>query len=248
LDVKKAGDVLGDERIQEIVDKEWKTAELPTEEELAAETSDNPKARSNPNSRANLIQYRKDKPKEVKENIVRQLQFRSTRQSQDIQELFGDLVKDADLIFLESMRDILKDGDEESLFFGLVKQFLLDFPRDELSAADLDDITSLALNRILEFRLLKAAKTSDRAMLDAAGTIERLRKNSEKLKTGLASRRMDRVDTKNKQSFSIVDIAVAFDEGKRAKLEDRAKEMEDKKAEFKEAKARAARELSDEPE
>lgn len=245
IDVKKADEVLSDERIQEIVDKEWKTAELPSEEQLASEEPSSPKARSNSNSRANLIQYRKDKPKEVKEKIVKQLQFRSTRQSQDISEFFGDMIKPDDLIFLEAVRDILRDGDEESLFFGLFKQFLLDFPRDELSASDLDDLISLVLNRVLELRLLKVAKGQDKAMLDSAGTIERLRKNSEKLKMGLASRRMDRVDTKNKQSFSIVDIAVAYDTEKRARLEDMAKGLEADKEEFKRKKLKALKDLDE---
>lgn len=246
VDVKKADEVLTDERIQEIVDKEWKTAPLPSEEQLAEEEPTNPKARNNPNSRANLIQYQKNKPKEVKEKIVKQLQFRSNRQSQDIVELFGDLIKPDDLIFLESVRDILKDADEETLFLGLFKQFLLDFPRDELSAADLDDLTSLVLNRVLELRLLKVAKGSDKAMLDSAGTIERLRKNSEKLKMGLASRRMDRVDTKNKQSFSIVDIAVAYDTEKRARLEDMAKGLEAEKEEFKRKKLQSLKDIDGE--
>lgn len=231
-DIKDAERALGEEKIEEIVSKEWKTAELPSEEELKKETHSSPKARNNPNSRANLVQYKKNKSKEVKEKIVKGLRFTSKRPNKDLKEYFGDLLPDAMLESLMGMREALEDGEEEEAFFSTVKQFVEDFPKNELSYSDLDDISNLALNRILELRILTLAKKSPKMILDAAQTIERFRKNSDKLKMNLASRRMDRVDTKNKQSFSIVDLAVAFDENKKQELEERGKVLKAKRDKF----------------
>ena len=224
-DVKDAERALGDEKIEKIVDKEWKTADLPPEEALKKEKHKSPKARSNPNSRANLVQYRKDKPKEVKEKIVKGLRFTSKRPDKDLKSFFGDLLSEEMIGTLVNMREALEDGEEEEIFFSTIKQFLSDFPKGELSFSDLDDVSNLALNRVLELRILKLAKRSPKMVLDAAATIERFRKNSDKLKMNLASRRMDRIDTKNKQSFSIVDLAVAFDEKRKRELEDREKDL-----------------------
>ena len=236
VDIKDAAAVLGEEGISEVVDKEWKTAPLPTEGELAKEKHPSPKARSNPNSRANLVQYNKDKSKETKEKIVRSLIFKSTRPDTDLIAFFDGLLEDVLIECLLPIREALQDAEEEKLFFGIVKQFVADFPRGELSASDVDDISNLALNRILELRLLKAAKKSPKMVMDAANTIEKFRKNSEKLKMNLASRRTDRVDTKNKQSFSIVDLAEAFDQKKRDSLEQRARELEEAQVKFEKKK------------
>lgn len=231
-DVKDAGKALGDEKIEEIVEKEWKTADLPSEEDLNKEKHKSPKARNNSNSRANLVQYKKDKPKEVKEKIVKGLRFTSKRPDKDLQDFFGDMVSEEMVSTLVNMREALEDGEEEEVFFNTVKYFLADFPHGELSFSDLDDVSNLALNKILELRILKLAKKSPKMILDAAATIERFRKNSDKLKMNLASRRMDRIDTKNKQSFSIVDLAVAFDDKRKRELEEKEKELVEKRKKF----------------
>jgi hypothetical protein len=244
-DVKDAEKALGDERIEEIVDKEWKTAELPSEEELKKEKHTSPKARNNPNSRANLVQYKKNKPKEVKEKIVKGLRFTSKRPDKDLKAFFGDLLNDSMINTLINMREALEDGEEEEVFFSTVKQFLDDFPKGELSFSDLDDVSNLALNRVLELRILKLAKKSPKMVLDAAATIERFRKNSDKLKMNLASRRMDRIDTKNKQSFSIVDLAVAFDEKRKRELEERERVLIEKRKKFLNERENKAGELDE---
>lgn len=231
-DVKDASRALGDKKIEEIVDKEWKTAELPSEDELQKEKHKSTKARTNPNSRANLVQYRKDKPKEVKEKIVKGLRFTSKRPEKNLMLLLGDLLSEEMIGTLLIMREALEDGEEEEVFFSTIKQFLMDFPKGELSFSDLDDVSNLALNRVLELRILKLAKKSPKMVLDATATIERFRKNSDKLKMNLASRRMDRIDTKNKQSFSIVDLAVAFDAKRKRELEAREQELLEKRKKF----------------
>jgi len=231
VDVKTADAALGEDKIEEIVNKDWKVASLPTEEELSGESSDSPMARNNPNSRANLVQYRK-KSKETKEKIVKGLKYKTIRPDFDLAAFFSGLLEEGVLGVLTHMREALSDGDEEELFFTIVKQFVSDFPSGELTASDLDDVANLALNRILELRLLKTAKKSPKMILDAAATIEKFRKNSEKLKMGLANRRSDRVDTKNKQSFSIVDVAVAYDSAKKKELQDKVEELAEAQRKF----------------
>ena len=51
VDIKSADKVLGKDKIDSIVEKDWKVAELPSEEELKNETLKNSKARNNINSR-----------------------------------------------------------------------------------------------------------------------------------------------------------------------------------------------------
>jgi hypothetical protein len=232
VDVKSLGDALGKDKLEEVVGKEWKVAELPSEEDLSREKHESSMARTNKNSRSNLIQYRKEKTKETKERVIKGLKHKSKRPDKDLAELFGDLISEDLLEILVPMREVVNSADEEDLFFGIMKRFVSDIPKGELNSFDLDDICNLALNRVLEVRLLKAAKESPKMILDAASTIERFRKNSEKLKANLASRRTDRVDTKNKQSFSIVDLAVGFDEKKREEFERRAQASRDTVAAF----------------
>jgi predicted nucleotidyltransferase len=82
---------------------------------------------------------------------------------------------------------------------------------------------SLAMNRVLEIRLLKTSKGSTDAQLDIAGTIEKMRKQNEKLKESLSTRRKDRINPHEHKGFSIIDLAVAFEEDKKKKLKDKIK-------------------------
>jgi hypothetical protein len=227
VDVKSAKKILGEEKIEEIVNKEWKTAELPSEEEISNEQSSNPMARNNINSRKNLIQYKKDKPKEVKEAIINGLQYPIERRDFDFETFFGEYSTPQMKEVLLPMRESLLGEDEEDVFFGTIRLYIRDFPKDGLSNSDLDDISTLALNRILELRLLKAAKEKPSRLLDCSRTIDQFRASSEKIKKGLASRRTDRLDTTQKGGISIVDLAVAFDDVKKKALEDKTREVQE---------------------
>lgn len=231
--------VLGEEKIAEIVDKEWEVAPLPSQDELATEQHESPKARSNMNSRKNLIQYRKDVPKETKEAIVNNLQFKHVRADKDIRAFFGELLNDKLIEILLPMREALANEDEEDVFFGIIKHFISDFPKNDLGASDIDDLANLALNRILELRLLKETKEHPRRILDIAASIERFRKNSEKIKMGLANRRMDRIDTKSRGGISIVDLVERFDSDKRTELQGRADKQQLEEDAFEKAQKEA---------
>ncbi len=115
--------------------------------------------------------------------------------------------------------DIFEDA-ELVMYEGLIGIYLKDFDESQLTANDIDDIFSIAMNRVLEIRLLKASKGDSNMHIDASAAIEKLRKQTEKMKDNLAARRKDRIDPKKYSGFSIVDLAVAFDtEKKREAME-----------------------------
>lgn len=111
--------------------------------------------------------------------------------------------------------DEIFSPEEKILYDGLVAVYLKDFDEEQLTANDIDDILSIAMNRVLEIRLLKASKGDTIKHIDASTAIEKLRRQTEKLKENLVSRRKDRIDPKKYSGFSIVDLAVAFDEEKK---------------------------------
>jgi len=119
------------------------------------------------------------------------------------------------------------EKDEIKLYKGLIAIYLKDFEEDNLTANDMDDLMGIALNKVLEIRLLKASKGKSTDLLDASAAIEKIRKQTEKLKENLVSRRRDRIDPKKFSGFSIVDLAVAYDM-------DKKKEMLSRSFEFKE--------------
>ncbi len=122
--------------------------------------------------------------------------------------------------------------EEIPLYDTLIDHYLDDFKDDDLTASDIDDIASLATNRILELRLLKESKTNP---AKHTVSIEKLRKHTDALKAGLSSRRKDRINPNDNKGFSIVDLAMAFDDARRQKLEDKAKELSDEVATAREA-------------
>lgn len=234
VDTVSADEKLGPEVIAEIAEREWKTAPMPTEEELAQEKHKSPKARNNPNSRKNLVQYQQNKPKEVKEKIVKGLTYSEKREDVnpfDYITLPDGYDSKVIVAFLPD-RKVMKNADEEKYFYTVLNSFLSDFDLDELSSSDIEDIVSLAVNRILENRLLALSATDPNYLMDVSATIEKFRKHSEKVKGNLASRRSDRIDPRNKQNFSIVDLVHAYDAQKRQEFKDRIDKLTAETEEF----------------
>jgi hypothetical protein len=125
--------------------------------------------------------------------------------------------------FSEILKEImpLEDIFEEKeliLYNSLIEVYLKDFDEEDLTSGDMDDIMSMAMNRVLEMRLLTSSKGNVDKQLDVSQSIERLRKQTEKIKENLSARRKDRINPNEFKGFSIVDLAVAFDEEKRKKL------------------------------
>jgi hypothetical protein len=115
------------------------------------------------------------------------------------------------------------DEEEEKIYHALVDLYLQDFDEEELTTGDMDDIMGLATNRVLELRLLKSSKGSADKHLDISAAIEKLRKQTEKIKESLSSRRRDRINPNEFKGFSIVNLAIAFDEGKKDELTQKLK-------------------------
>jgi len=114
--------------------------------------------------------------------------------------------------------DDIFEPEEKKIYESLVDIYLKDFDADDLTASDIDDIMSLSMNRVLEIRLLKTTKTNADKQLDISNAIEKMRKQNEKIKENLSSRRKDRINPHEHKGFSIVDLAVAFEESKKKEL------------------------------
>ena len=232
LIVKDAKEKLGDKELDEVVEKEWKIADLPSEEELEAEKHSSPKARKNPNSRKNLVQYKK-KSKETKEKIVKNLQYVETEEDVDPHEVVGNAKVLGIIEKLIPARTVLANRDEQEMYYNYINLLLDDFEAEELTSSDIDDIATLALNQVIIIRLLKVGARNPLKILEASPHIEKFRKASDKIKMGLANRRIDRVDVKNRPAFSIVDLAAHLDEKKKLDFEQRTVEMEKARKSFK---------------
>lgn len=127
--------------------------------------------------------------------------------------------------------DIFKK-DELDLYNKLVDVYLEDFDAEDLTSSDMDDILDLAKNRVLEFRLLKDSRNDLDRQLDTATTIEKLGKKNEKIKENLSSRRKDRINPNEFKGFSIVDLAVAFDQEKKLKLKEKVEKLKKEEEEL----------------
>jgi len=130
--------------------------------------------------------------------------------------------------FRELMEELMPteeifEEEEIKMYEGLLSIYLKDFDEDHLTASDMDDLMGIALNKVLEMRLLKDSRGEKvDKLLDTASSIEKLRKQTDKLKDNLATRRKDRIDPKKFSGFSIVDLAVAYDMEKKREMMDKA--------------------------
>lgn len=210
-----AKDFHGEKKIDELSDKEWGVADLPSEEELSEKKSTHPNARSNINSRKNLVQYNK-RSKEGKKKSLEKLRYKEIKE-----EPAEASEPPSKLEFIKNLLPIedVFDPSEQVLYKDYLTVLLSDFNVDELSAGDIDDVISMAQMRVLEIRLLKACKDKPTKLLDASMALEKLRRDMQKTKENLGSRRRDRVSLKQRTDVSIVDLAALFDNERRAVLE-----------------------------
>lgn len=127
-----------------------------------------------------------------------------------IKDLLNDIIP---------INDIFNE-DEIPIYEALIAIYINDFD-EELTSSDMDDIMSLATNKILELRLLKDSKNNVTKQLDIATAVEKLRKQNKDFKTNLSSRRSDRINPNEFKGFSIADLALAYDQDKRKEMESR---------------------------
>ena len=217
---KNARSKLGKEKYEEIIDKDWKKAKIPANYEKRRGRDGR---KLNRKSLENLPQYR-DRTKKEKEIAMGQLRFKEKvkKEEQEAQlesdeKQQGLLNKILTTIPLES----IFEDEEAGVFKDLLETYLKDFEEEELSALDIDDIISLAMNRVQEVRLLQYSKESPSKMIDASQSIERLRKNTEKLKDSLAARRKDRVKNFGRDGLSVVDLIVMYEKNRKEMMEEK---------------------------
>jgi hypothetical protein len=125
--------------------------------------------------------------------------------------------------------------EEIPIYNNIIDIYLKDFDEDELSASDVDDMMILATNKILEIRMMKASIGNAEQHLDYSVSLEKLRNQTNKIKDNLSARRKDRVDPNKFKGFSIVDLAAAFDDAKKVKLEAKARKMKLAQEKYKES-------------
>jgi len=126
----------------------------------------------------------------------------------------------------------LYTDEELKLYNSLIEVYLLDFDEDDLTSSDMDDIIDLAKNRVIEIRLLKTSKESPDRQIDISAALDKLRKQNDKIKENLSSRRKDRIDPNRYKGFSIVDLAVAFDSDRKLKLQEKTQKLLEKEKEI----------------
>lgn len=233
---------IGEEKFDELASKEHRTQELP--EKIKS------KRNMSPNSLKNLAQYNKDISKESKKTMLRNLRCNvdESKLQEDEEELKAeqeDLEDDksfrvfekleikigGDSVFLFDLISMVfptyqtLDKKEQITFNNISAAYLKDFENEELSYSDMDDVFSLALNKILELRLLKKAKKKPNLLSDTFVSLEKLKKQNDKLKESLANTRKERKKHSLKAGVSILDLAASFDEERKEALEKKEKEL-----------------------
>lgn len=117
------------------------------------------------------------------------------------------------------------NDEEAQMYDEFILAYIADFDEEELSSSDLDDITNLAMNKVLAYRLLQKSKDDINMQLDVANSLEKLDKRNEKLKESLSTRRRDRIDPNELKGFSIVDLVSAYDQEQKDKHRLRLEKM-----------------------
>lgn len=176
----------------------------------------------NPRSRENLKQYKsvleKKRASKITKEIVNEVKIS--------EELLETIIP---------KKDVFK-GNEQERFTLYLKAYIKEYGSKgaELTISDLDDISQLCKNKILEDRLLKEAKSSDVGVADVMAAIDRLKKDNVKLKEQLASTRRDRVDPRAGQVITVMDLLEDYSRGTREGLERKMERYSAEEREFEE--------------
>ncbi|HHE64428.1 MAG TPA: hypothetical protein ENL09_00205 [Bacteroidetes bacterium] len=237
---KTAKEKLG-EKYNELLEKDWKVAEIPEDYECK-KGKDGRKL--NKNSLKNLVQYRKRSKKE-KQVALEQLRFKEKKdvpkkkrgrppkkKKKEVESSVGERKR----LILERLTEAIPleeifHEEELKIFLDYLEVYLKDFEDQELSGSDMDDIISIATNRVLELRLLRHSKSKASVQVQVSTSIEKLRKQTEKLKENLAARRRDRMKG-SKHDFTIVDLVMLYEQNKDTMFKDRAKRLLDEEQEY----------------
>lgn len=176
----------------------------------------------NPRSRENLKQYKSVLDKKRTSKITKEI----ASEVKISEELLETIIP---------KKDVFKSNEQER-FTLYLKAYIKEYGTKgaELTISDLDDISQLCKNKILEDRLLKEAKTTDIGVADVMAAIDRLKKDNVKLKEQLASTRRDRVDPKAGQMVTVMDLLEEYSRGTRESLEKKMEKYSLEEEEFEE--------------
>ena len=161
------------------------------------------KRHNNANSRKNLKQYQETVVLEVLD-----VDGEDDAQAHEItvgRKLSPELIKK-----LMPQRGVFTVA-EKKRFTGIVVQFLADFKNEEPTAADVDDIFEIAKSDVMEMRLLQATKNDPQGHIAVSQSLEKIYKRKQSAKENLASRRVDRKDSRSDLDVTIVDLVVIHD-------------------------------------
>jgi len=177
----------------------------------------------NPKSRENLKQYKNvlEKKRGPKSNLSK--------------ELKGVINIDEELLdTIIPKNDVFKGNTEKERFTKYLKAYIKEYGSKgaELTISDLDDISQLCKNKILEDRLLKEARITDIGVADVMASIDRLKKDNVKLKEQLASTRRDRVDPRAGQFITVMDLIEDYSRGAREGFEQKMERYKAEEDEF----------------
>jgi len=193
--------------------------------ELERLAKEDPKSKkyNNPNSRKNLKQYKDDRPdfETVDPEIL------DDGEEEEVQA--EEIVRGRKLSPILVKKLIPKRGiftpTEKKRFVGIVTQFLADFKNEEPTASDVDDIFEIAKADILEMRVLHATKNDPAVLVASSQFLEKIYKRKQSAKENLASRRIDRKDSRTGQDISIVDLVVNYDSERKRADEERVESL-----------------------
>ncbi len=195
--------------------------------ELKKLAKEDPKSKkyNNPNSRKNLKQYKDDRPDF--ETVTPEVIDDETDEADDVQA--AEIVRGRKLSPELVKKLIPKRGIftpiEKTRFTGIVTQFLADFKNEEPTASDVDDIMEIAKADILEMRVLHATKNDPGVLVASSQFLEKIYKRKQSAKENLASRRVDRKDSRAGQDISIVDLVVNYDTATKRADEERVESL-----------------------
>lgn len=231
---------LGEDVVSKSTSEEHRVQEVPKKTAR--------KRKMSPNSLKNLVQYNPNIKKQLKKETINE----EALSEEEIQKAKEDAADDESLDLFRTME--VKVGGKSILLSELIAgvfptyqtlnkremvvfnnisaTYLKDFENEELSYSDMDDVFSLALNKILELRLLKANKKKPKALSDLFIPLEKLKKHNDKLKEALSNTRKDRKKQTLRTGVSILDLAAEFDEERKKQLEEKEKEILEKEKEF----------------
>lgn len=181
-----------------------KKPEIDVDElEVKAKEDPNSKRHNNVNSRKNLKQYQ--------EPVVPEVLGEDREDDAQAQEITVGRKLSPELIKKLMPQRGVFTGAEKKRFTGIVVQYLSDFKNEEPTAADVDDIFEIAKSDVMEMRLLQATKNDPQGHIAVSQSLEKIWKRKQISKENLASRRIDRKDSRSDLDVTIVDLVVIHD-------------------------------------